>query len=343
MTLNQDVMMNKENTDSSAEVFRDLSPDQVLNLVEESLGVSLTNMFRPLNSYINRVYELERDDGAGLVVKFYRPGRWQKPALLDEHHFLRELAAEEIPVIAPLDLQNGSTIGEFHGVFFSLFPKMGGRSVDEFNDDQWLQLGRLLARVHNIGEKRVAESRTVMKPDISMQRQLEYLLGSGYVPEHLKDELKDAVGRIIEETAALFQDVTPIRIHGDCHFANVIHRPGESFFLIDFDDMVMGPPVQDMWMLLPGPLEDAFVEMDILLEGYEAFRPFDRRSFRLMEPLRAMRFVHYIAWCAYQVAADGASRVAEDFGTELYWRREIDDLKDQLERIRDVELPGGNF
>lgn len=325
------------------EVFRDLGPDQVLNLVEESLGVSLTNLFRPLNSYINRVYELEQQDGSGLVVKFYRPGRWSKNAIAEEHLFLQELSADEIPVIAPLQLKSGGTVGEFHGICYALFPKKGGRSVDEFDDDQWLQLGRLLGRVHSIGSRSQTRERPLMSPTASTRQQLDYLLKSGLVSERIAPEFKKIVDKIIEETTPLFEGVKPIRIHGDCHFANIIYRPGESFYLIDFDDMVMGPPVQDIWMLLPGTLEDTYVEMDILLEGYEMFHSFDRRSFRLIEPLRAMRFVHYMAWCAHQVMADGMTRVIDDFGTEHYWQQEVADLQDQLERIRDTKTPGGNI
>jgi len=324
-----------QTTEYEDHIFHDLGPDLVLGLVEKHLDVDLTNLFRPLNSYINRVYELEQDNGRGLVVKFYRPGRWSTDALAEEHGFLTELAAEEIPVIAPLPLKNGQTLGNHEGANFAVFPKRGGRSVDEFDDEQWLQLGRLLGRVHAIGEGKACRFRPLMSPTASTRQQLEFLLGSTLVPTETRPVLKRVVEEIIAEITPLFEGVEPIRIHGDCHFANLIHRPGESFYLIDFDDMVMGPPVQDIWMLLPGTLEDAFVEMDLLLEGYETFRSFDRRTFRLIEPLRAMRFVHYMAWCAHQVAADGMTRVMEDFGSHGYWSREIADLQDQLERIRE--------
>ena len=324
-------------------VFQDLGPDMVLNLVERSLDVSLTNLFRPLNSYINRVYELQQDNGAGLIVKFYRPGRWTGEAIQEEHDFLLELSEEEIPVIAPLKFPDNSTLGLFEDVHYAVFPKRGGRSVDEFNDDQWIQLGRLLGRVHLVGEKKSARFRPVMSPGSSTRQQLDYLLAGAVVPEEVKQPLGSVVEEIIAETTPLFAGQRQIRIHGDCHFSNIIYRPGESFYLIDFDDMAMGPPVQDIWMLLPGTLDEAFVEMDLLLEGYETFLPFDRRSFRLIEPLRAMRFVHYMAWCAHQVAADGYTRVIDDFGTQSYWRKEIADLHDQLERIREGSSPLGNM
>ena len=106
--------------------------------------------------------------------------------------------------------------------------------------------------------------------------------------------------------------------------------------------MAMGPPVQDIWMLLPGDLDESFVELDLFLEGYETFRPFDRRSLRLIEPLRAMRFIHYMAWCAHQVEGDGLTRAVDGFGSVDYWRREIADLVDQRERIAKGVQPSGN-
>ncbi|MFV0438339.1 MAG: serine/threonine protein kinase [Desulfopila sp.] len=330
-------------TTGQANGFQDLGPDRVLTLVERALGVTLTNLFRPLNSYINRVYELQQEDGPGLIVKFYRPGRWSVAGLQEEHDFLAELAEEEIPVIAPKPLVDGSTLGRCDDTCFAVFPKKGGRSVDEFDDEQWLQLGRLLGRVHLVGEKRGASHRPLMSPVASTRQQLHFLLEKTVVPTEVKEPLRRVVEEIIAETQTFFAGERSIRIHGDCHFANIVYRPGESLYLIDFDDMAMGPPIQDIWMLLPGSLEEALGEMDILLEGYETFRPFDRRSFRLIEPLRAMRFVHYMAWCAHQVAADGFTRISDDFGSISYWQQELADLADQLARIRKGYTPLGNW
>lgn len=314
--------------------FSGLGPDRILGLVEESLGVRCTNLFRPLNSYINRVYELEEEDGAGLIVKFYRPGRWSRDAVLDEHTFLLDLAGQELPVVAPLYFSDGTTLGSSESFLFAVFPKCGGRSFDEYNAEQWLQLGRLLGRVHSTGETKKAEHRICMDPGDSTSKHLHYLMAASCLPADLKFELQAAVGQIIAEISPLFTTVEKIRIHGDCHFSNIIHRPGESFYVIDFDDMAMGPPVQDVWMLLPGGLDQSYVELDYFLEGYETFRSFDRRTLRLIEPLRAMRFIHYMAWCAYQVEEDGETRAIDGFGSREYWQNEIADLKDQLVKIK---------
>lgn len=322
--------------------FQQLGPDRVLNLVEEKLSVRCNNLFRTLNSYINRVFEIESVDRVRMVVKFYRPGRWSKDAILDEHRFLFDLAAQEIPVIAPLIFPSGETVVESGKLLFSVFPKCGGRSVDEFNDEQWLQLGRLLGRVHKVGETVKAKHRITMAPHRSTREQLKYLLQSSCVPDEMKPLLEEATLGILADIQPKFSQSESIRIHGDCHFSNIINRPGESFYLIDFDDMAMGPPVQDIWMLLPGDLQESFVELDLFLEGYETFRPFNRKSLQLIEPLRAMRFIHYMAWCAHQVEGDGITRAIDGFGSREYWRQEIDDLIDQRKRIAKASAPSGN-
>jgi len=323
--------------------FQRLTPDIVLGLVEKGLGIRCTNLCRPLASYINRVYELEGEDGEGLVVKFYRPGRWTYGALQDEHEFLLELAGREIPVIAPLVLQGNSSLGEHEGMYFAVFSKCGGRSSDEYTDEQWLEIGRLLGRTHAVGAGRIPEGRITMTPDKSTRQQVDYLLAGNFMDADLARQFGELAKTLIAEITPLFKNTEMIRIHGDCHFSNLIYRPGESFYLIDFDDMALGPPVQDFWMLLPGYREETFAEIDLFLEGYETFRDFDRRSLRLIEPLRAMRYIHYMAWCGYQVAEEGLSRVAPDFGSRDYWQRELRDLGEQMERIRTAPEPQGNW
>ena len=313
--------------------FHSLTPDRVITLVEKALDRRCTNLCRPLISYINRVYELEAEDGSGLVAKFYRPGRWSKDGLQDEHNFLLELAGREIPVIAPLMLQDGVSLGCRENIYFAVFPKTGGRSYDEYNDDQWLELGRLLGRTHNVGAMHLPQDRLTMAPDRSTLQHADYILAGSFMPDDMQSRFKDLTDALINEISPLFHDREMIRIHGDCHFSNLIYRPGESFYLIDFDDMVVGPPIQDFWMLLPGYREDSLAEIEIFLEGYEMFRDFDLGSLRLIEPLRAMRYIHYTAWCAHQFAEDGESRVNEDFGSRQYWQSEMDDLEDQLKRI----------
>ena len=326
--------MENDRQAAHAKAFAGLNPTVILELIESSLGLRCTNLCRPYNSYINRVYELETVDGQGLVAKFYRPARWSDRALQDEHDFLLELAAAEIPVIAPLPLLSGGTLGQCGQLSFAVFPKKGGRNPDEFSDDQWLAFGRLVGRMHLVGAQRTPQDRPYLHPQRSTVEQVAFIRASGLLPADLEAAYARVTEAIILEITPLFARTEAIRIHGDCHRSNLIQRPDDPLFLIDFDDMAVGPPVQDLWMLLPGTANDCSLEIDLFVEGYETFRPFDRGSLRLIEPLRAMRFIHYSAWCARQVVEDGASQVVPDFGSRPYWQAEISDLADQLERIR---------
>ena len=206
--------------------------------------------------------------------------------------------------------------------------------MDEYSDEQWLELGRLLGRLHAVGALQQAPGRNRLHPEQTSRSQIDYLLSNNLIPAQLISEFTDSADELLEIIIPLFEGVDAVRLHGDCHNSNLIHRPGESFFIIDFDDMVVGPPIQDLWMLLPNYLEESRVELALLLEGYEMFNRFDRSTLALIEPLRAMRFIHYITWCAKQYIEDGSTRVNDDFGSYAYWQQEIADLKDQVELIR---------
>ena len=332
--------MNSDNQGKAA--FPVLTPDTVITLAEQQLNCRCLAICRPLNSYINRVFELESEEGQGLVIKFYRPGRWSRQAIEEADRFILELQEHEIPVVAPLPLKEGTTLATHENVLFSIFPRMGGRFLDEFSDEQWLEIGRLLGRMHRVGATRRADNRNTLHPLHTTAEQVKFLTDSMFMPQHLQRQFHEICQQLIELITPMFADMETIRLHGDCHFANLIYRPDESFFLIDFDDMVNGPPVQDVWMLFPSYRRESLPEIELFLEGYETFRSFDRRSLQLIEPLRAMRYIHYAAWCAQQSLDPGFGAQNPEWGTELYWQEEINDLVEQLERIRQEPTLTGN-
>ncbi|MEN8140300.1 MAG: serine/threonine protein kinase [Thermodesulfobacteriota bacterium] len=325
--------------------FSDLAPHQVLDAVEEGLGQPCSNICRPLNSYINRVYEvnlLESDET--VIAKFYRPGRWAPAALEEEHDFTRELFELDIPVIAPFRLTNGHTLAQFGGITYAIFPKKGGRFLAELNDEQWLEMGHLIGRLHRAGAGRLAPGRVTLTPDQVTRAQVAEILAGPFLPPELQESYARETSALLALITPLFSDVRLCRLHGDCHFANLIHRPGESFFLFDFDDMANGPAVQDFWMLLPGYHHECLREIELFLEGYETFHPFDRRQLALIEPLRAMRYIHFCAWCAHQAAAGGVSpTISRDWGSDSYWRQEIMDLAAQRSRIENSLTAADNY
>ena len=311
--------------------FNQLVPEQVLDAVE-TIDKRCTGRFIILNSYENRVYQLELEDETWVVGKFYRPGRWSKETILAEHEFLSELRAIEIPVACPIELSPGETIGETEGIYFSLFPRIGGRAPEELDNEQLQILGRLIARLHNVGASRDTPHRNRLTPQTYGLDNLQYLLDNEIIPEEARDIFRQSVESLVELIVPMFQDVPVHRIHGDCHLANLIWTQKGPVFL-DFDDMVIGPAVQDIWMMVPSFDEYGQKQRDVLLESYVQFRDFSPTWLKLIEPLRALRFVHYATWVARRWDDPSFKRTFSHFGTLLYWQKEIQDLREQIGRI----------
>ena len=313
--------------------FSLLTPDAVLETVEAALALRLEPWTQPLPSYVNRVYGLRTEAGEALVAKFYRPGRWSEDALREEQTFIRELAREEIPVVEPLELKSGGTLGHCGAIAFALFPRRGGRPFEPSDDASWERIGSLLGRIHQVGMAADAPHRRDLHPDASMREDLDFLASGDFIPESERAELAELGDTIIDAIGPHFDRIAPIRLHGDFQRTNILERPDTGLLPIDFDDMVNGPAVQDVWLLLPDAPERCTVEIETLLRGYERFVPFDRATLPLIEPLRAMRMIHYLAWCARQFNDYGFQALRPDWGSEAFWRREISDLREQTDRL----------
>ena len=320
---------------SSTADFGHLMPDVILDAVEEAVGRRMSGLATPLPSYINRVYEVQTMDGESLIAKFYRPGRWSREAIAEEHVFTMDCAADEIPVVPPMVLPSGDTLHDADGIFLALFPKRLGRQFEIKSRTGWLRVGQLLGRLHQAGSMKEAQHRTNLHPEESTVDHVEYLLENDLVSQHLRPEFERLTESILDEISGQFDDADFIRIHGDCHGGNILSRPGEGLMMIDFDDMMVGPPVQDFWLLLPGRVPDCRFEIDLLLRGYEQFREFDDVTLELIEPLRVMRMIYYLSWCGHQVEDHKFRQDNPQWGTDAFWQRENADLDMQLQIIRE--------
>lgn len=316
--------------------FDGLTPDAVFTAAEQALGGRFSGVLMPLHSYINRVYEVERsDDRARFILKFYRPGRWSREALLEEHLFTLECRSAEIPVVTPLRLNSGGTLGETpEGFRFAAFPKRWGRILEVDSPEVWTRLGALLGRVHNVGERRSAPARLRLDPGETTLREAARLLCTGAASPNVVRRLEPVLKGLLDVLFRRWRPSESIRLHGDCHKGNVLCRPEEGLMLIDFDDMLTGPPVQDLWLLLPGPPGECARELELLLEGYEQFRRFDRSSLDQIELLRAMRMIYFLDWCGRQRGDANFEERCPGWGSDAFWHAEIAQLEEQLERIR---------
>ncbi|MDP7040401.1 MAG: serine/threonine protein kinase [Myxococcota bacterium] len=311
--------------------FTELRPEHVFDVVEAHSS-RCTGRFLVLNSYENRVFRLELEDTSFVVAKFYRPGRWTKDTIQAEHDFLRDLEEMEIPVVAPIALSHGGTIDEIDGIYFSIFPSFGGRAPEELDREKLEVLGRYLARMHNVGAIKEDNRRVRLTPTSYGEANLQFLLENEFIPSALRENYEITVQSLLKYMEPLFLDISYLRVHGDCHLGNLLWTPGGPTFL-DFDDMVMGPAVQDIWMLVPSYDTYGQQDREILLDAYQTFRDFDRRELRLIEPLRTLRFLHYSAWIARRWDDPVFKETFNYFGTEQYWQKEVQDLREQLARL----------
>lgn len=319
-------------------LFRNLDPVTVLDLVEDALPVRAEGICRPLTSYINRVYDVQLTDGTGVVVKFYRPGRWSEDALLDEHEFVYELEEADVPVVAPLTNQDDESLFDHEGLFYALYPRRRGRPFEDPDFDSYRELGRTLARMHIVGDQHRPSDRLGWHPEIATKQHVDYILREAELDKQTAARYEAVCAKFIAMVSERFKTEYFTRIHGDCHVANLMRRPDTAgITLIDFDDMAWGPPVQDMWMLLPGTLEQSPSETEAILEGYMSLRPFNREDLSLIEPLRAMRFIHFAAWCIQQQRDGTNNSLDEAFGSPTWWTQEIRSLEKQMSII---ELSG---
>jgi len=315
--------------------FATLSPDLIVDAVEEA-GFAGDGRVLALGSYENRVFQVGLEDAEPVVVKFYRPGRWSDEAIAEEHAFARELAAAEIPVVAPLeprrpDALGGGPVPVFAGFRFAIYPRRGGQwpELGTADDRQWI--GRFLGRIHAIGATRAFQHRARLSPSAMGRDSVDYLLDGEFVPEYVRHRYEQVTGELLDLVEAQFEATGPVRqlrIHGDCHRNNVLWTAAGPHF-VDLDDCMTGPAVQDLWMLLAGGPAETRAQLADLLEGYDQFAFFDRSEIALIEPLRVLRMVHYAAWLARRWDDPAFPRAFPWFGEARYWENHVAELEEQ--------------
>lgn len=310
--------------------FYGLEPEIILEAIE-SLNLQPTGELRQLNSYENRVFEVLLENGDRKVVKFYRPLRWNSDTIQEEHDFLWELFDAEVPVVPP-DRFSGHTLHQHAGLLYTVFPKAYGRMPDEILPRETESVGRLLAQMHMIG----AEKEFVSRPELGF---------SPYTPEevlfdlqrHVSVELwpryRDAAEELIERFESEIDPSCFQRIHGDFHRGNLLANK-DGFLLVDFDDCMQGPIIQDFWMILQSLTAD---EKETLVRGYEDLRDFPDEQLQWLPILRGLRILNYAGWIARRWEDPSFPKIFPDFGTYTYWAEETEAIEAILRNRTDTE------
>ncbi len=352
---------------NGAHPYQALTPDLVLDALD-SVGLRGDGRLLALSSYENRVYQVALEqaldvDGqlpgpqTSVVAKFYRPGRWSDAQILEEHAFAAELMAAEVPMVGPLVLR-GATLHRFGDFAFSVSPHRGGRQPELENFEVLEWIGRLLARMHNVGAAQPFAARPALDAARFGVASRDWLVANETIPLDVRSEwvaaCESALKIIAETEDRAFTStgfdaeneagaaIGRLRLHGDCHPGNLLWTPadqsGAGPHFVDLDDCVSGPAVQDLWMLLAGDRRERTVQLSALIDGYEQLRAFDRRELSLIEPLRTLRLIHYSAWLARRWSDPTFPIHFPYFGSSDYWRGQVQMLHEQIEAMREPAL-----
>jgi Ser/Thr protein kinase RdoA (MazF antagonist) len=331
--------------------YLELTPARLLDALD-AVGLRPDGRLLQLNSYENRVHQVFLEDSSAVVTKFYRPGRWSDAQILEEHAFALELAAAEVPVVAPMTL--GATAGAGASVLgepptlvrwacgdewhrFSVSPRCAGREPELEQHGTLQRLGRFIGRMHQVGRQRSFEHRHRMDAAKDGLAALDRLLSLQVVPDGERPAWLDAVRRVLDTVCTAFDRHGPLqtlRLHGDCHLGNVLWRD-EGPHVVDLDDACTGPAVQDLWMLASGDAQGQSDQLDRLLEGYTEWSDFDPRERALIEPLRSLRMIRHSAWLAERWSDPAFPQAFPFFGSAAYWSQQTTQLRDQLELMQD--------
>lgn len=315
--------------------FSRLHPETLLDALQ-SYRILPESGLLALNSYENRVYQFRADDQQKYVVKFYRPERWTAEQIHEEHQFCRDLQQAELDIIAPLQF-DGQSLLQYQQYAFAVFPSKGGRAFSAEQDEHWEQLGTLLGQLHQTGSARQFKHRRQLNILQELQQAAAQLLQCPLLPPALLGAFEQAINQLIQTIKQLrLPDAASLRLHGDCHAGNILSD--ERLFLLDFDDCLQGPAVQDWWMLLTGDEMEQRIQLEILAEQYQNFTEFNQAELALIEPLRCRRMVLYMAWLAQRWADPAFPLHFPWFATEDYWLQQLAQLQQQQQRLQQPAL-----
>jgi Ser/Thr protein kinase RdoA (MazF antagonist) len=321
--------------------YAGLLPETVLQLAEAA-GLHPDGRLFALNSYENRVYRLGCDDGNPVVLKFYRTGRWSDAQILEEHAFATELAAAEIPVVAP-QLLRGTTLFHSQGFRMAAFPLRTGAAPELEAPGARALLGRSLARIHACGALRPFRHRVTLGGELLGARAQAVVLKSTSLPAHCESRYATLSSTLIDAVRVQWRHASGqrvIRLHGDCHLGNILWNQNGPLF-VDLDDCLTGPAVQDLWMFLSGNADEQRYQWSELIDGYEQFASFDYGQLQLVEALRAVRMLNHTAWIAERWADPAFPRAFPWFEEPGFWERHLNDLAEQIPLVGEPPLIAG--
>ncbi|MCX7552913.1 serine/threonine protein kinase [Marinicella sp. S1101] len=315
--------------------FDQLTPELILAAIE-SQQFAVDGSVTALNSYENRVYQIGMADDLPLIVKFYRPERWNTAQIQEEHDFCFVLKAHELPVVTPIRNDEGQSLFGYEGFEFALFKRTGGYAPELDHQDNLAIMGRTLARLHNIGATHKFIHRPILDSQNFGHDSINYVAES-FIPFEFKTTYLNVCQTIMPMIEERLAGANNISVHGDLHVGNILLRE-DIPNLVDFDDSRLAPAIQDIWMLLSGDQDEQQAQLQKIIPAYEAFRPFPYTELKMIESLRTLRMIHHTAWLARRWDDPAFPPAFGWFDTHQYWQQHIADLQHQLQALSQNQL-----
>jgi Ser/Thr protein kinase RdoA (MazF antagonist) len=319
-------------TTASTHPFEKLTPEIIMDAIEFH-GFECDGRVFALNSYENRVYQIGIEgDVKSVIAKFYRPDRWSKAQIQEEHNFSFELAEHEIPVVTPIINSDGESLYSYADFHLALFPRVGGRAPELDHKENLQIMGRMLARLHLIGEKNTYGHRPKLDLTTFAIDSIDYI-SNHFIPFEHKSNYDSLCKELVDIIKPKLADCQNIRVHGDLHIGNILMRD-EIPYLLDFDDSRLAPAIQDIWMLLSGEEQEQKIQLQKVIAAYEEFRDFPYVELGMIESLRTLRMLHHCAWLARRWDDPAFAQAFPWFDENSYWLQHLQDLRNQLVQLR---------
>lgn len=276
-----------------------------------------------------------------IVLKFYRPGRWSFEALQDEIQFLEDLREAEIPFVRPI-----GGVRSWHGIYYIAFEAVA-KSYKEapkiLDIGSVRKLVHLVARIHDVGSKRVATSRPQFDPEAMCFGCFDVIRESKFLSKQLHGPYEEVINEIVLRMAS-FKDIPIQRVHGDTYSGNTLWNSNGPMFM-DLDDFQMSQVGLDLRLLSSGwklntlpesmsRIECRDIQQELILNFYREVRSFPKSWEAIFPLLSACRDIQFDAWFSARWMESGFAKnyPDEDITNIAYWKNSLEGLQASLKK-----------
>ena len=267
------------------------------------------------------------------------PGRWEDAAILEEHAFLAELAAAEIPVVPAAGIRRWHDTGAPRRLPTPSFP--GGRPRRNSGDPatrEWM--GRFsVASMPSVASHPFA-ARPVLDIASFGEEPRDWLIRHQAVPPDLLAARQGTIDMALDgvrHAGRVPANRSTLRLHGDCHLGNVLWTDDGPHF-VDFDDSRMGPAVRIYGCCSRASGWRCRCNCRTSSPATRTSATSTGANCISSRHCARSRLIHYAAWIARRWDDPAFPAAFPWFGTAHYWQARILELKEQIAAMQEPPL-----